>query len=115
VAAYANAIGPNKSLVVPRTQGDRTLGGPASLVADAHKAGLSVHPWTFRAENHFLPVDLRSSENPTEQGDLAAEIRAFLDAGVDGFFTDHPALGKIARDSHVGPSLRAARRSRAPE
>jgi glycerophosphoryl diester phosphodiesterase len=115
VAAYANAIGPNKSLVIPRAQGDRNLAAPTALVSHAHEAGLGVHPWTFRAENHFLPTDLRSSENPVEQGDLAAEIGAFLTVGVDGFFTDHPALGKIARDSHLGSSLRAARRLRAPE
>jgi len=100
VARYANAIGPNKSLVIPRTQGDRSLGTATSLVANAHEAGLGVHPWTFRAENHFLPGDLRSSDVPVEHGDLAAEISTFLAAGVDGFFTDHPALGKVARDSH---------------
>ena len=26
---------------------------------DAHAAGLLVMPWTFRAENSFLPTDLR--------------------------------------------------------
>ena len=29
---------------------------PSTLVADAHAAGLRVHPWTFRAENFFLPA-----------------------------------------------------------
>lgn len=100
VATYANAIGPNKSLVIPRTQGDVALGAPTTLVRDAHDAGLGVHPWTFRAENHFLPAELRSSADPVALGDVAAEIGAFLAAGVDGFFTDHPALGKAARDAH---------------
>jgi glycerophosphoryl diester phosphodiesterase len=112
VATYANAIGPNKSLVIPRVPGnainasggaaavDGKLGAPTSLVRDAHAAGLGVHPWTFRAENHFLPANLRSSSDPTQHGDLAAEISAFLDAGVDGFFTDHPVLGSRARDEH---------------
>ena len=31
---------------------------PPSLVDDAHKAGLLVHPYTFRNENTFLPRDV---------------------------------------------------------
>jgi glycerophosphoryl diester phosphodiesterase len=91
IAGYANAIGPNKSLVIPRNA-DGNLGSPTSLVKQAHVAGLGVHPWTFRAENHFLPTNLRSSADPAQRGDLAAEVSAFLATGVDGFFTDHPAL-----------------------
>ncbi len=91
IAEYANAIGPNKSLVIPR-DADGKLGSPTSLVNDAHAAGLGVHPWTFRAENYFLPTNLRSSEDPAQRGDLAAEVAAFLATGIDGFFTDHPAL-----------------------
>jgi glycerophosphoryl diester phosphodiesterase len=61
-------------------------------VSDAHAVGLAVHPWTFRAENTFLPTNLRSSADPTQVGDLAAEIDAYVATGIDGFFTDHPAL-----------------------
>ena len=91
IAGYANAIGPNKSLIIPR-DADGALGSATSLVADAHAARLDVHPWTFRAENAFLPKNLRSSEDRTQHGDLAAEVRAFLATGIDGLFTDHPAL-----------------------
>jgi len=91
IATYANAIGPSKSLIIPRNPDD-TLGTPTSLVADSHEAGLGVHPWTFRAENHFLPSNLRSSADPTQHGDFAAELRAFLATGIDGYFTDHAAL-----------------------
>jgi glycerophosphoryl diester phosphodiesterase len=98
IATYANAIGPNKSLVIPRNAQGR-LASSTSLVRDAHDAGLGVHPWTFRAENHFLPGDLQSSEDPTGHGDLAGEIARFLATGIDGFFTDHPDVGKRARDS----------------
>jgi glycerophosphoryl diester phosphodiesterase len=92
IAQYANAIGPNKSLVIPRDAAG-ALGVPTTLVRDAHAAGLGVHPWTFRGENHFLPTNLRSGGPQTDLGDLMSELRAFLATGIDGFFTDHPDLG----------------------
>jgi glycerophosphoryl diester phosphodiesterase len=88
VAGYAACIGPAKSLLIPR-DGDGRLTGPTTLVRDCHAAGLQVHPWTFRAENEFLPAGL----------DLAGEIGEFLAAGVDGFFTDQPDVGVRARDA----------------
>lgn len=91
IADYANAIGPSKSLIIPR-DADGGLGAPTSLVSNAHAVGLAVHPWTFRAENNFLPTNLRSSADPTQVGDLAGELNAYLAAGIDGFFTDHPAI-----------------------
>ncbi len=87
VAHYAWGIGPNKSMVA---------GGP--LVADAHAAGLKVHPWTYRAENYFLPAAFRRGDSPAAHGDVVGEIRSALDAGVDGFFTDYSAAGREARD-----------------
>jgi glycerophosphoryl diester phosphodiesterase len=95
VAEYATAIGPNKNLVIPR-RADGLLGSATSLVAHAHEAGLGVHPWTFRADNHFLPRNLRSSTDPTQVGRLISEIDSFISAGIDGFFTDHPDLGARA-------------------
>jgi glycerophosphoryl diester phosphodiesterase len=88
VSAYANGIGPNKALVIPRTLLGN-LGEPTTLVADAHKVGLAVHPWTFRRENYFLPLSAKSGINPAGHGDLAAEIRAFIAVGIDGFFSDN--------------------------
>ena len=95
VAAYAAGIGPAKVMVVT---GDGTV---TPLVADAHAAGLKVHPWTFRAENFFLPSGLRSGINPAGHGRLGEEISRHLAAGVDGFFTDFPYQGVEARDRHV--------------
>ena len=102
IASYANGIGPDKNMAIPRTA-QNTLGAPTSLVADAHAAGLVVHPYTFRPENPFLPSELRRSNaaSPTERGDLAAEITIFLRAGIDGFFTDDPAIGRAALDAFL--------------
>ena len=63
---------------------------------NAHKAGLLVHPYTFRRENAFLPLELRSSADLNQPGNLTGEIAMYLKAGVDGFFTDNPDLGRKA-------------------
>lgn len=98
IATYASGLGAAKELVIPRTPSGE-LGEPTSLVSDAHAAGLCVHAWTFRAENPFLPSNLRSGEERTGHGQLALEVKAYLDAGVDGIFTDHPDIAAQARDS----------------
>ncbi|MFS0700831.1 esterase-like activity of phytase family protein [Cellulomonas sp. 179-A 4D5 NHS] len=95
VARYADGVGLCKDVMIPRAA-DGTLGQPTRVIADAHRAGLVVHGWTFRAENQFLPADFRSSADPNAYGDLAGEIRAFVDAGMDGLFSDHPDLAVAA-------------------
>jgi len=90
IAAYADGIGPSKDMVIGRNLLGQ-LGEPTGLVEAAHKAGLVVHPWTFRRENYFLPTDFKSGIDPREPGDLKGEIRAFLAAGIDGLFSDNPA------------------------
>jgi len=105
IATYAQGIGVNKNLVRPRDGQDR-LRPATSVVRDAHDAGLVVHAWTFRAENFFLPADFRVGTAPQERGDMAAEVRAFLAEGLDGFFTDHPALGRSARDASGSPGAK---------
>jgi glycerophosphoryl diester phosphodiesterase len=85
IAGYADAIGPHKDQVIPRAE-DGRLGEPTSLVADAHAAGLLVHPWTFRPEPEFLPAGL--------DGD--AELDRFLALGIDGVFADDPGAAVAA-------------------
>jgi glycerophosphoryl diester phosphodiesterase len=106
LAEHVQGIGPNKGLIVPRDASNRR-GSPTVLVGDAHRAGLLVHPWTFRRENVFLPEDLRRGD-PTDPaylrgvGDLPAELRQFRQLGVDGLFTDNPDLAVAVRDELSG-------------
>ncbi|TXF13773.1 glycerophosphodiester phosphodiesterase [Pelomicrobium methylotrophicum] len=103
IAAYADGVGPEKShfILAPDAEGKLDPGNATDFVANAHAAGLQVHPYTFRAENRFLPVSLRSSGEPHALGDSEAEIKAFLALGIDGFFTDQADLGVRARDAFV--------------
>jgi len=93
IAGYADAIGINKPLA------------SAQGVRGAHAAGLKVHVWTFRAENKFLPADLRVGASMTARGKLEQEIDRYLALGIDGFFTDHPAIGVRARDAWVQKNI----------
>ena len=101
VARYATGIGPDKNMVIARDADGRLLPQPTPLVADAHAAGLCVHPYTFRPENRFLPADFRSApaDEATARGDAVAEIQRFLAAGVDGVFSDDAGAARRAVDT----------------
>jgi glycerophosphoryl diester phosphodiesterase len=106
IARYADGVGPNKNLIVPRDSANRLL-SPTSFVRDAHRWGLAVHPWTFRRENSFLPEDFRAGSpvSPVYQaatGDFPAELRLFYRLGVDGVFTDNPDVAVAARSALDG-------------
>jgi glycerophosphoryl diester phosphodiesterase len=100
ISKYADWLSPYKLWVIPRTAANG-LGEPTNVVPVAHKAGLPVVIWTMRAENQFLPTECRVGIDPNAIGDLGCEVSAYLDAGVDAFFTDHPDLGVAARDAWV--------------
>ena len=78
-ATYADGIGPWYKQIIDKKIDDKFTF--TSLVSDAHKLGLKVHPYTFRA-------------------DALAEFSTFkemmqtllIDANVDGAFTDFPDL-----------------------
>lgn len=102
IARYAAGVGPEKSLVLSADAAGRLDPVHASaFVRDAHAAGLVVHPYTFRAENAFLPPGHRQGSDPAGLGRVEEEIAAFLAAGIDGFFTDQPDLGVRARDAFL--------------
>lgn len=71
VRQFADGIGPSKSILLE----------DPGVVARAHAAGLTVIPYTFRADD--------TGDFPTP----AAEMAYFLfDLGVDGLFTNEPDL-----------------------
>lgn len=110
VRTYADGIGPWKPYLIPTRlqdanndgkpddlngdgvidERDRIVMSPTRVVADAHAAGLFVHPYTFRSEAKRLASDYR--------GDPKAEYRQFFRLGVDGVFSDFPDQAKAARD-----------------
>jgi glycerophosphoryl diester phosphodiesterase len=96
IATYAQAIGPDKAMIIPRNA-DNTLGEATHLVVHAHELGLLVHPWTFRAENRFLPVPLAAGHDPAGRGSLQGELLQYLATGIDGFFTDQADIGFQSR------------------
>lgn len=78
IAQYADGIGPSLSLVLSfDAQGQPQV---TDLVAQAHARGLAVHAYTARADT--LPAHAQSFEHLLEA--------AFVNAGLDGIFTDHP-------------------------
>lgn len=105
IATYAQGIGADKASVIPVVDGK--LGTPTTLVKDAHDKKLQVHIWTVRPENNFLPESFKKDPktDPTAYGDTAGEIKAFLDAGIDGLFADSPATAV--------PAVKAYRAARA--
>lgn len=86
IAKYADGIGPAMSYVLG------TDGSPTTLVADAHAAGLRVHPWSLRKENIFMAPALKNPGPPSGTGKLVEAFALLARAGVDGVFTDDPAL-----------------------
>jgi glycerophosphoryl diester phosphodiesterase len=110
IKTYADGIGPWKPQVMawkispfPATNADGTpfIGKladvnsvtPTSLIADAHKAGLSVHSYTFRDETRYLAG--------VYMGDPQQEFLEFFEAGIDGVFTDFTTTGVAARTAHL--------------
>jgi glycerophosphoryl diester phosphodiesterase len=97
ISAYAYGIGPSKDYIIPRDASGTSL-APTELVANAHGAGLRVHPYTFRNENQFLPAELRVGTDPNAYGRAIDEYLMFYAAGVDGLFSDSSDTAILARE-----------------
>ena len=101
LSRWIDGFGPEKAQVIP-LRADGSLGEPTRFVADAHAAGLKVTPWTFRAENSFLPTDHRIGTDPADFGRALDEVTRFYEAGVDGVFCDQPDVCVEARRTVLG-------------
>jgi glycerophosphoryl diester phosphodiesterase len=89
VSTYADGIAPHKGRILLHGA-DGTLVGVSDLITQAHRAGLTVTPWTLRPENVFLPSHLRRGSDPRGLGDAQTEARLLMALGVDGVITDAP-------------------------
>lgn len=94
IAAFADIVGPETQIILPRDTDGRSL-PPSAFVANAHAAGLSVHVWSVNPENQDLPLDLRCGDPaaptfPHQPGDVATQARRLFAQAVDGAFSDAP-------------------------
>ncbi len=100
IAEYADGIGPYKlNLIALDATGAFQV--PSQVIRNAHDANLLVHAWTFRPENAFLPAPLKAAgpDSTRNPAGLVTEIQTYLRAGLDGVFTDDPAIGRQAVDT----------------
>nr|MBA2514157.1 glycerophosphodiester phosphodiesterase [Solirubrobacterales bacterium] len=104
IARYADGVGPSKDYIVPRAGGTpaREL-APTSFVDDAHRAGLVVHPYTFRNENAFHSAEKQNPGGPADYGKAFEEYAQFFALGVDGVFADNPDTAVSARGDELAP------------
>lgn len=112
IKSYADGIGPWKPYIVPvkgvlnadgslkdqngdgkTNWADANTQAPTSLIADAHKAGLFVHAYTFRNEKRRLAFDYG--------GDPQKEYVQFYRLGLDGLFSDFPDTALAARAAYL--------------
>lgn len=112
IKTYADGIGPWKRYIVSVkgtldasgkvtdvngdgkiNETDTTTQAPTTLVADAHKAGLFVHPYTFRNEKRRLAGNYK--------GDPVQEYKQFYAIGIDGLFTDFADTALTARAEYL--------------
>ncbi len=100
IASYAHGIGPTLDLVIPK-DASGNLTKPSTLVADAHAAGLILHPYTMRNENTFLPANFARGTDPTAYGDAFGAFKAYFATGIDGVFTDNADTGLLAREDFL--------------
>jgi glycerophosphoryl diester phosphodiesterase len=98
LARYADIVAPPIPVLIPWDADGRLQGPASSIIRDAHAAGLQVGTWTFRPENQFMAADFRNAAgaNARNVAGSVAEIQNLIEAGIDGFFTDDPAVGRLA-------------------
>jgi glycerophosphoryl diester phosphodiesterase len=96
ISTYADGIAPHKGRILLHGAGG-TLVGVSNLINQAHRAGLTVEPYTLRPENVYLPTHLRRGTDPRGLGDAQTEARLLMALGVDSVITDAPETAYRAR------------------
>jgi glycerophosphoryl diester phosphodiesterase len=96
VSTYAQGIGPSVARMLRAADG--LVAPDRELLDEAHRAELALLVWTLRAENAFLPRQLRRGNDPGAPGDVVGQARLLLDIGVDGLIADSPEHAVTARD-----------------
>ncbi|NUR00258.1 MAG: glycerophosphodiester phosphodiesterase [Streptomyces sp.] len=100
IAGYAQGLGPTLDLIITK-KADGSLDKPTTLVSDAHKVGLILHPYTMRNENPFLPAEYRKGTAADAYGDPFGAFRTYFATGIDGVFTDNADTAVLAREDFV--------------
>ncbi len=88
IAGYAQGAGPSKTMLKD-----------SSDVAIFHSAELVVHPYTFRGgtlASARKPLDESQPDGSTVRQNIIADIQRYVAFGIDGGFTDYPALWREA-------------------
>ena len=81
LSSFADGIGPEKGLIISRSSTTANV-EITPLVSRAHAEGLKVHPYTYRMDPGQVPSYASNFDELLRQH--------FLDADVDGVFTDFP-------------------------
>ncbi|MBR8826693.1 MAG: esterase-like activity of phytase family protein [Gomphosphaeria aponina SAG 52.96 = DSM 107014] len=117
INTYAEGIGPWKRTFVITEPLDQPVDGNGDGIAeiteqltgevlpvieDAHKAGLQVHPYTFRDEERYMVLEEDGTPQTPEE-----EYAQYIRLGVDGYFTDFPATGNLVREQVVADEVRS--------
>jgi glycerophosphoryl diester phosphodiesterase len=93
IASYAQGVGPDM----------RMVNGDAD-VKTLHKAGLLVHPWTFRGlttASARRPLEEVQQNGLTLRAHIIDDIQRFVGFEIDGGFTDYPDLWRAAMGTKV--------------
>ena len=88
MAGYAQGAGPSKAMLKD-----------AADVITLHKAGLVIHPYTFRGQTQPVarrPLDEKQANGATVRDNIITDIKRYLAYGIDGGFTYYPQLWKEA-------------------
>jgi len=86
ISGYAQGAGPTKTMIKS-----------AADVETLHGARLVIHPYTFRGSTTAVnrrPLEEKQPNGATLLQNIKDDIKRYIDFGIDGGFTDYPAIWK---------------------